>query len=121
MSTGRKFASFAIAIGIFTKVMKYIMDASNRAEKEAIETADKSKQAVSELEQQQKSLKDLVSQYKTIAAQSKTDLSARTELKSVLDLVNGKLDDQLEKIREKARLEAEYNNDLYYESLTRCN
>ena len=127
MSTGGKIALFAIAIGIFTKVMQYIMDASNRAEEEATKTAEKSKQAVSELEQQQKSLKDLVSQYKTLAAQSKTDLSVRAELKSVqeqinklvggevdgLDLVNGKLDEQLEKIREKARLEAEDNNDVY--------
>lgn len=130
MSTGGKIALFAIAIGIFTKVMQYIMDASNRAEEEATKTAEKSKQAVSELEQQQKSLKDLVSQYKTLAAQSKTDLSVRAELKSVqeqinklvggeidgLDLVNGKLDEQLEKIREKARLNASDNNDAYVHS-----
>ena len=130
MSTGGKIALFAIAIGIFTKVMQYIMDASNRAEEETTKTAEKSKQAVSELEQQQKSLKDLVSQYKTLAAQSKTDLSVRAELKSVqeqinklvggeidgLDLVNGKLDEQLEKIREKARLNASDNNDAYVHS-----
>lgn len=127
MSTGGKIALFAIAIGIFTKAMQYIMDASNRAEEETIKTAEKSKQAVSELEQQQKSLKDLVSQYKTLAAQSKKDLSVRAELKSVqeqinklvggeidgLDLVNGKLDEQLKKIKEKAMLEATDNNDVY--------
>lgn len=127
MSTGGKIALFAIAIGIFTKVMQYIMDASNRAEEETTKTAEKSKQAVSELEQQQKSLKDLVSQYKTLAAQSKTDLSVRAELKSVqeqinklvggeidgLDLVNGKLDEQLAKIREKARINASENNTAY--------
>lgn len=127
MSTGGKIALFAIAIGIFTKVMEHVMDASNRAEEEANKVAEASKQTVSNIEQQQNSLDSLVDQYKSLAAQSKTDLSVRKELTSVqqeinklvggeidgLDLVNGKLDEQLAKIREKARINASKNNTEY--------
>ena len=127
MSTGGKIALFAIAIGIFTKAMQYVMDASNRAEEESSKVAEASKQSVSNIEQQQDSLNSLVAQYKSLAAQSKADLSVKTELISVqeqinklvggeidgLDLVNGKLDEQLAKIREKARINASENNTAY--------
>ena len=127
MSTGGKIALFAIAIGIFTKVMEHVMDASNRAEEESSKVAEASKQSVSNIEQQQDSLNSLVAQYKSLAAQSKADLSVKTELISVqeqinklvggeidgLDLVNGKLDEQLAKIREKARINASKNNTAY--------
>lgn len=74
MSTGGKIALFAIAIGIFTKVMEHVADASNRAEEETSKAADASKQAASEITQRQKSLDDLVDKYKSLASQSKTDL-----------------------------------------------
>lgn len=103
----------AVALGVLvTGLMTYnqhldsVKQAEEQARSEAIQTA-------SEYREQSKSIDDLTKKYKELASQTNLDESAKQELKSIqeqlnslfgdesdkLDLVNGKYDEQIEKIR----------------------
>ena len=93
-------------------VASAISFAQKKAEEARQQQAEKNKEAIDTYNQEQESLENLISKYKELANSDKTDSSNREAIKKVqdeitnlvgeqaknLDLVNGKLDDELQKI-----------------------
>lgn len=103
----------AVAIGaVTTAIVGFNMIADN-AKQKAEQARSEAVQAANEYKEQSKSIDDLTKKYKVLVSQTNLDESAKQELKSVqeqlnslfgdesdkLDLVNGKYDEQIEKIR----------------------
>lgn len=118
----------AVVLGaLVTGLMAYnqhldsVKQAEQQARSEAVQTAN-------EYQEQRKSIDELTNKYKELASQTNLDESAKQELKSIqeqlnslfdgegekLDLVNGKYEEQIEKIQNLSREKAkEKDRELY--------
>ena len=109
-------AAIMFAIKGFDKLANSAKKASEAADKAFSETAEK----VQKNEEESKSLDELVSRYKELKESESLDVDGRKEIKNIqndiadlvgvqasnLDLVNGKLDDEIAKLNEISEKEA---------------
>ena len=117
-------AAISVAIKAFDKLINSAKRASEAADEAFFDTNEK----VQQNEQEAKSLDELISKYKELKQNSTLDVESRKEVKELqndiadlvgtqaknLDLVNGKLDDEIKKLNEISAKEAKNN----YETAT---
>lgn len=119
--------NIALSVGLAIAIPKIIgfVDDLAHAEKKAAEAAEevksKSNSALSEAKDEADKIDELIKKYKELASSETQDVSTRQEIKEIqgdiselvgkqadnLDLVNGKLDDQLSKLEQIQKAEAE--------------
>lgn len=114
LSVGLSFAISALIEGI-SHLINYQEEASEKAK----ELAEEQENSATTEREKSSSLDEAISKYEKIVASGKNDVDTRTQLKSVqdeivsllgneaqgVDVVNGKYDDQIKKLREKKRLQ----------------
>ena len=121
--------SFGLAIAIQAVVsgLQYLIHYEEEQAKAAEEQAKKSQEAADKASEEAKSLDELAEKYKKLKSSENIDSSTREEIKNIqkeivklvgdqasnLDLVNGKLDDELAKIKEASKELAKQNLDTY--------
>lgn len=102
------------AISTLISEISDLINAEENAYNKAKEIADKSREKTKNMGEEQSSLSDLISQYKELAKSGTTDSESREKVKNIqdqivslvgdqadgLDLVNGKLDTELAKLKE---------------------
>ena len=107
------FIMIASAVSIGVMAFSSLNDAAAKAAQAAEEQAQKSKEVADNAKDEIKSLTDLIDKYKELASADRTDNSNREAIKEVqdeitqlvgaqadnLDLVNGKLDEELDKLK----------------------
>ena len=115
LTMGLSYAIQAVVSGLDN-----LIHASTNASEAADELKNSSMQAAEEANEETKKLDELIKKYEELAKSDNQDSSTRTEIKQVqsdivdlvgqqannLDLVNGKLDDELEKLNQIRREEA---------------
>lgn len=121
---------YAIISFVFDKVTDLIVDTITKKQKDFEKLQNKykdSSEKVQKNKEESKSLDELIKKYKELSSVENIDTSTRNEIKQVqydiaalvgkqasnLDLVNGKLDDQLSKLKE---IENQNNEDLVDDS-----
>lgn len=130
LSFGLSFAIQAVVSGL-----DMLINAQAKAAEKAKETADKSRQEAEAHSNEVKQLGELISKYEELASKDNIDFSTRSEIRDIqseivglvgnqadrLDLVNGKLGNQLTILKEietiKAKEALEKNTVAYYDSL----
>jgi len=121
--------SFGLAIAIQAVVsgLQYLIHYEEEQAKAVEEQAKKSQEAADKASEEAKSLDELAEKYKKLKSSENIDSSTREEIKNIqkeivklvgdqasnLDLVNGKLDDELAKIKEASKELAKQNLDTY--------
>ena len=109
------------AILAVINLMKKYQEAQEEAYKSAQEAAAQSKQNLEDAKSEADQVDELINKYKELAEKGTQDIETRNEIKEVqdkilelvgqqasgLDLVNGKLDEQLEKLKQIRQLETE--------------
>ena len=108
---------------------------AKKASDNAIDVYEKSKEKIQSNKEEAQSLNDLIEKYKELESASYIDFDVRAEIKEIqydimdlvgveadnLDLVNGKLDEQLDKLKaiqtEKSKQNVEDAKDAYYNAL----
>lgn len=111
----------AAAIFVLYKVIKNYSEAAREAAEANDEMAQKSRDKVAELQEESKTLTELIARYKELASSDIQDSETREEIRTVqeditdlvgmqaknLDLVNGKLDDEIAKLDEIVKRQAQ--------------
>lgn len=103
-----------IAAGVTAATMAFsaLSEAAENAAQAAAEQAQKSKEAADKAKEESNTLSELIAKYKELKQSDKWDASTREEIKNIqteitkivgvqadnLDLVNGKLDDEIDKL-----------------------
>lgn len=123
------------AILAVINLMKKYQEAQEEAYKSAQEAAAQSKQNLEDAKSEADQVDELINKYKELAEKDTQDIETRNEIKEVqdkilelvgqqasgLDLVNGKLDEQLEKLKQIRQFETEdmldKANVAYHDSL----
>ena len=104
----------SFAISKFIELVNWAKSYHDNMQKDAEAAAEKAKQRVSNLSNEQNSLQSLIEKYKELAKNGVVDISDRLQAKDIqnqitqlvgaqadnLDLVNGKLDEQLKKLND---------------------
>lgn len=107
------FAAIVKGLELVVSGIKKVIFARKEASEKADEEYEKSSEKVKQNEEEAKSLDNLIKKYEELRSKDDVDTSARSEIKQVqydiaalvgkqasnLDLVNGKLDDQLSKLK----------------------
>lgn len=110
----------AVAIFALCKVIKNYADAAREAADANDEMARKSRDKVAEMQDEAATLSELIAKYKELASSETQDSTTRDEIRSIqdditdlvgmqaknLDLVNGKLDDEIQKLDDVMKLQA---------------
>ncbi len=110
-----------------TMALSALNNASVEAQRQAEEQAQKSKEAANAAKEESSSLTELISKYKELASADKIDTETRAEIKDIqsqisdlvgsqadnLDLVNGKLDEELNKLQNIQKQQSENNIPLF--------
>lgn len=121
--------SFGLAIAIQAVVsgLQYLIHYQEKQAEAAHNQAKKSQEAADKANEEAKSLDELISKYKDLKSSENFDNTTREEIKKIqeeitrlvgdqannLDLVNGKLDDELEKLKNASQEMAKQNLSTY--------
>lgn len=122
-------ALIGLALSAIVNGLNDLTHAAENASKAADELYDKSNEKVEKNKEELESLDELIGKYETLRNSNDTDVNTRKEIQEVqykitdlvgeqaknLDLVNGKLDDQLDKLK---KIKANKSKKAYYDAIT---
>ena len=122
-------ALIGLALSAIVNGLNDLTHAAENASKAADELYDKSNEKVEKNKEELESLDELIGKYETLRNSNDTDVNTRKEIQEVqykiadlvgeqaknLDLVNGKLDDQLDKLK---KIKANKSKKAYYDAVT---
>lgn len=117
--------AIATAIGSVLTVVNHLEQAEKRESDKAVELYEKSQDKINSNKEEVKSLEELIDKYKELKSKSNMDSDTREQIKNLqydivdlvgseassLDLVNGRLDEQLEKLKEITNEKSKQNVD----------
>lgn len=117
--------AIATAIGSVLTVVNHLEQAEKRESDNAVELYEKSQDKINSNKEEVKSLEELIDKYKELKSKSNMDSDTREQIKNLqydivdlvgseassLDLVNGRLDEQLEKLKEITNEKSKQNVD----------
>lgn len=117
--------AIATAIGSVLTVVNHLEQAEKRESDNAVELYEKSQDKINSNKEEAKSLEELIDKYKELKSKSNMDSDTREQIKNLqydivdlvgseassLDLVNGRLDEQLDKLKEITNEKSKQNVD----------
>ena len=117
--------AIATAIGSVLTVVNHLEQAEKRESDKAVELYEKSQDKINSNKEEAKSLEELIDKYKELKSKSNMDSDTREQIKNLqydivdlvgseassLDLVNGRLDEQLDKLKEITNEKSKQNVD----------
>ena len=125
--TSHPYVTLAVAIIAVVSALNKLANASVETSQKMQETADKSREIVTTLSEEQDTIDDLIAEYKELKDTEYIDVETRERIRDIqkeinqlvggetdgLDLVNGKLDEQYRKLLLLKKEEAERNTGKY--------